>query len=496
MNHLALRCLALTAAAVTTAVLATACGNDASGTPGAQTLGDRLFPELGNGGYDTELYEVSYDYRPESPTMDSTVRMTARATQDLSEFSLDSAGQRLESVRVDGTDAQFRTEREKLIITPKSSVPEGDSFTVDITFVADRSANPLSPALNLPPDLPPEAQAILAENTPWVAAPDGFALLGQPDRAHVFFPSNDHPRDKAIVSFRVSTPADVQAVANGTRQSSTTDNGRTTVVYRTAQPIPTHVVQVAVGRLTEIDATANSGLPLRSYVPTAQTDALRPVVARTAEQLAWLETTLGRPFPFEQYGVLGVDSSYRDSALETATLSTFGATALAGPEDVEAPTMMHELVHQYFGDAVALWSWDDMWLSEGHAMYYQNRYAADRGFLDFEQRMLALYQSAAAARPDDGPPTRLSTAGGVLSDTDAPGAVTLYALRNTVGEDTFHRIEQTFLDRFLQKSASTADYVKVASEVAGRDLGSFFDEWLSGPNLPPMPGHPDWKPAE
>ena len=58
------------------------------------------------------------------------------------------------------------------------------------------------------------------------------------------------------------------------------------------------------------------------------------------------------------------------------------------------------------------------------------------------------------------------------------GALTLHALRLTVGDDAFVRILRTYLDRFGGKSASTADFVDVASEVAGHDLTAFFDTWL------------------
>ena len=61
-------------------------------------------------------------------------------------------------------------------------------------------------------------------------------------------------------------------------------------------------------------------------------------------------------------------------ALETAGLSTFGLGLSLPPKD-EAVTLVHELTHQYFGDAVSVQSWDDMWLSEGHARYYERRTA-------------------------------------------------------------------------------------------------------------------------
>ncbi|WP_410618782.1 M1 family metallopeptidase [Amycolatopsis sp. cmx-8-4] len=470
-------------------VLATTTPAVAAPAAGALSLGDRLYPALGNGGYDATSYDVGYDYRPGVTTMTSSITMRARATQALSSFGLDSAGQQITGVTVNGRQAAFRTQEKKLIVTPDRPLTRGLPFTVRVDYVADRSKNPASPAVHLPPgtDWPIKA---------WVNTPDGFAFMGQPDRAHLFFPSNDHPSDKAVFTFRITTPVDTTAVANGTLVSRRTDGDRTTFVYRTAHPIPTDVTQVAVGRFHTIDQTGPHGLPIRSYItntgdPSPMDDAAR----RTPGQVTWLEQAIGRPFPFERYGVLAVDSDYNGVALENPTLSTFSRYSLADTDEHQSPVMVHEITHQYFGDTVSVHNWDDMWLSEGHAMYYTNRYDDARGFRKMDDVMKDLCAADAETRSTEGPAAHLKSPAGVLFGTDAPGALTLYGLHNLVGPQTFRRIEQTFYDTFRGRSASTQDYVDVASKVSGKDLTDYFKSWLHGDTTPPMPGHPDWTSA-
>jgi hypothetical protein len=67
------------------------------------------------------------------------------------------------------------------------------------------------------------------------------------------------------------------------------------------------------------------------------------------------------------------------------------------------------------------------------------------------------------------------------------------ALRQEIGADAFERLERRWLSRFRGRSASTLDFIALASEVAGRDLTAFLQAWLHGTKTPPMPGHPDWK---
>ncbi|WUH91752.1 M1 family metallopeptidase [Streptomyces sp. NBC_00433] len=464
---------------------APARGGDKTPAPGAATAGDSLFGYLGNGGYDVGTYDVRYDYRAGRTTMESSVEIMATATQDLSDLSLDSVGQQITSVSVQGKAARFRTADEKLLIAPAHWLRKGQAFRIDIAFVADRSANPPSPAVL------PGQEDIHADH--WNNFPDGFALFGQPDRSHLFFPMNDHPSDKARVTFRITTPKALQAVAGGTLKSRTTRGDRTTYVYSTRDPIPTDTVQAAVGHFMTAEGTGPHGLPIRSFVDTKDFADAQVQLGRIASQLDWVEKKIGAPFPFETYGVLGVESY--PAAMESATLSTFTSSVGLTEGNDNDSTMVHELVHQYFGDAVSVRTWNDMWLSEGHASYYTFRYSADRGYTgsgSFEDNVHRAYTYDQDARPLDGPPGDLNDPLNVLGGTNAAGVVLLDGLDHMVGDATFQKIEGTFFKKFRNKAATTQDYIDVANQVSGRDVTGYVNSWIYGRTTPSAVGHPDW----
>ena len=50
-----------------------------------------MFPLAGNGGYDVSNYSLTLDYTPAGNRLTGTALITARATQNLSQFDLDSA---------------------------------------------------------------------------------------------------------------------------------------------------------------------------------------------------------------------------------------------------------------------------------------------------------------------------------------------------------------------------------------------------------------------
>jgi hypothetical protein len=67
------------------------------------------------------------------------------------------------------------------------------------------------------------------------------------------------------------------------------------------------------------------------------------------------------------------------------------------------------------------------------------------------------------------------------------GALTLHALRLQVGDEAFFNILRAYAERYQYKNATTADFIALAEEISGQDLGDFFDAWLYATEMPPIP---------
>ena len=207
--------------------------------------------------------------------------------------------------------------------------------------------------------------------------------------------------------------------------------------------------------------------------------------------MRWVEQQIGSKYPFETYGVLGV-GGVTGYALESATLSMFNVDYLAQPNTWDVATMVHELIHQYFGNAVSVRSWDDMWISEGHASYYSGVYQADKGLVKLDDFMRDAYNFEVENRATYGPPGRPADTLEVLGGTNAGGLLMLNDVNHVVGAKKFREIEHTFFERYRNKSASTQDYIDVANEVSGKDLTALIKSWIYGKTTPVPLGHPDW----
>ena len=110
--------------AIALLAVAAAPARAAGPSPGAAGIGDPLFPGLGNGGYDVQHYDLDLRYATSAPSqpIDGTVTIVARATQALSSFDLDFAGQSVGGVSVDGRPAQWRRDGDELVVTPRRSL--------------------------------------------------------------------------------------------------------------------------------------------------------------------------------------------------------------------------------------------------------------------------------------------------------------------------------------------------------------------------------------
>ncbi|WP_030235333.1 MULTISPECIES: M1 family metallopeptidase [unclassified Streptomyces] len=445
-------------------------------------VGDRLFPYLGNPGYDVAAYDLSFTY-PGTNTepLRAVTTIDAWTTADLERVNLDFAHGTVRSVEVDGEPAKFAAAGEDLVITPGKPVPDGNRMRITVRHTSD--------------PVPPKGR-----EGGWVRTADGLAMANQADAAHLVFPGNDHPSDKAMFTIRVTAPEGHTVVANGLPAGTHRSGGSTTWTYRTLHPMATELAQISIGRSTVLHRAGPQGLPVRDVVPTRHRKALEPWLKKTPGQITWMQSKVGR-YPFETYGLLVADVS-TGFELETQTLSLFERelfTEPAHPKWYVESIMVHELAHQWFGDSVSPRTWSDLWLNEGHATWYEALYAEERGGKPLRDRMKSAYGVSDGWREAGGPPAapKAPEPGkkiGIFRHNVYDGAaLVLYALRQEIGGTAFERLQRAWVSRHRDDTASTADFVRLAGEISGRDLAAFFQDWLYGEKTPPMPGHPDWK---
>lgn len=435
--------------------------------PGAPGIGDPYYPTYGNGGYDVSHYDLNLDYRPATDRLSGTTTVTATATQGLTSFDLDFALD-VSAVRVDGRPAAFTTSGEQeLVITPARTIPRGHRMTVAVTYSG----------------VPSTVKRY--GFTSWQRTPDGAVAANEPESAWWWFPSNDHPLDKATYDVTVRVPSDDQAISNGLLVSSRTSHGLTSYHWRERDPQATYLATLAVGHFDITHSRTRTGVPVINAYSTgldaATATAARASVERTAEIIDFLSGYFGR-YPFESAGGYVPDVTAR-FALENQTRIFYSPAFFAKGPDTSV--VAHELAHQWYGDDVSLARWSDIWLNEGFAGYAEWLWAEHEHQGTPQQLAQQVYDAHPANDPfwtvkpgDPGPENQFDDA---VYDR---GALAIQALRTTIGDRAFLTLLKAWPAQHRYGNGTITEFRLFAEKISGQDLDGFFRTWLFTPAKP------------
>ncbi|MEW6579571.1 MAG: M1 family metallopeptidase, partial [Chloroflexota bacterium] len=436
---------------------------------GPLTRGDPLAPDLGNGGIDVQHVALDLTIDPRAGTLEGSATLDIRATMHgLLSFGLDARDLDIQRVTVNGEETPFAVKRDKLIVELPAPLDYGTLFRVEIVY----SARPL----------PFRSRFVPFFDIGMFFTNGQVFTLNEPDGARTWFPCNDHPSDRATYEFRLTVPMPLVAVANGQLvQTVRHDDGTRTFIWRMTAPMATYLALVAAADYIVVKERTADGVSLQDYVYPSSADAARQVFGYTDEALGLLADMLG-PYPYSSYGHVVVP--HNSMALETQTMTAMPDAVLAASELDVFPLMVHELAHSWFGNAVTLESWDDIWLNEGFATYIEwlareARLGAEAGIAAraaAERSLLADARGTPLAYPL--PEELFGTA------SYDKGAWLLHMLRGAIGDDAFFAFLQTYAKQFRDRPTSTLDVWRLAESVSGQDLAWFFDQWLLQSGIP------------
>jgi aminopeptidase N len=439
-------------------------------------LGDEYFPLAGNQGYDVQHYDITLDFDPAVGDLSGTTVVEVKALADLDEFDLDLRGLEVQGVQVDGVAADYQRIDQELIVDPPKTVSAGSTFSVAVTYSGTPQA--LTSA-----DGYPEG---------WQHSGDTIFTLDEPEGAATWYPLNDHPSDKATYSFYLTVPEPYVAVANGSLLDTQELEGRRTYVWEMEQPMANYLASVVAGDLVLEQSTSPDGVQIRNYFARDVAEVARAAFASTGRAIDFFAGLFG-PYPFEVYGVVVPDASTKGAAMENQTASLFGRDVVEERmlrEYMREMYVSHELAHQWFGGSVTLAEWKDIWLNEGFATY------ASWLWLEKEygsRAMQVCAQSAYEAVASNevtllGDPGVDELFGSVVYER---GGLTLYALRDAVGDDLLFGILRDWASQHSYGSVTTEDFIALVKQktvgLAGFDAEAFFDAWLYQKALPDKP---------
>jgi aminopeptidase N len=462
--------LAATAAGLVTVLLGSTAS--AAPTPGAPGVGDLYYPTSGNGGYDVSHYNIRLTYNPATDLLTGTATILARTTQELSSFNLDFLLP-VKSVRVNNFLAKTTAANGELVVTPPAPLANNRDITVVVAYEGKPSETK-----------DPRGRTI------WKKTADGALAVDEPDIAQWWFPSSNHPTDKATFDVSILVPKGVEALSNGTFAGNQQNlNGWVRWNWRSAKPQATYLAFLVIGQYEVVQSTAPNGQPVVSAYGEdlgANAASARASIERSPEVAEFLSSVYGE-YPFEAQG--GVVSTGLGFALETQTRPVYSTAFFR--RGANTSVVAHELAHQWFGDSISVRNWRDIWLNEGFATYSEYLWAESQGDGTAAEIAQYYYDLRPASDPfwqvtigDPGSGNEFNVA---VYDR---GALTLHALRNAVGDEDFFEIVKAWPAAKKYGNAKIEEFIALAERISGKPLFDLFNTWLFTKGKPASLGNP------
>lgn len=308
-----------------------------------------------------------------------------------------------------------------------------------------------------------------------------------PDKGRHWLPIVDHPYDKATCEFIVTAPAHYQVVSNGIRIEETDlPNGNRLTHWKQSVPIASWLYTLGVARFAvqKVDEFDHKSIETWVY-PQDRVAGFYDFAIPTRQVLEFYSQYVG-PFAYEK--LANIQSNSVSGGMEAASAILYSENSVVGDRNERwRNVVIHEVAHQWFGNAVTESDWDDVWLSEGFATYFTSLYIEHAYGRDaFIKEMMSSKQTVEKFEARN-PNYRivhdnLSDMSKVTSShTYQKGSWILHMLRGMLGDDNFCKGIRSYYQKYYNGNATTADFRHEMELASGQNLEVFFDQWLYKP---------------
>lgn len=278
----------------------------------------------------------------------------------------------------------------------------------------------------------------------------------------------------------ITVPAGQTAAAPGELvETLPADGGRTTYHFR--QDIP--ATALAVNRYQPADAVID-GVAVHWDLLPEHAGQSAQILDLTRQVLTFFSERFG-PFPFQRLRISEIPPAMGGGVTVPEGIMLVPHVTPGLSHSTYWPELVaHEISHQWWGTTVKdihPWGW------EAFASYAADAFIAQsEGEARFQQ-LIKQHRDAylKAARLGD---VAILAARDRYQDRAYfqivydKGALVLHMLRYQIGDDAFWRTLREFAQRYAGKEATPWDFERVAEEVSGQDLRTFFFQWLSTTN--------------
>ena len=299
-----------------------------------------------------------------------------------------------------------------------------------------------------------------------------ISTYSEPDGAHTWWPCKDVISDKAdSLDFRLNVPEGVIVASNGSLVTEFNFGDWHRYYWKTSYPISTYLVSLAIypyETYSDWYTPLAGGDPMEVpfYVFPDHMDSVQTTYAQTVPMLEAFAAVYGEyPFLDEKYGHA---EFLEGGGMEHQTIRSLGGW----DEDLIA----HEAAHQWWGNMVTCADHSHIWLNEGMAMWSEAYWMGERyGFEEYKAHLAGISYFGPGTVIVEDPANEDIYFYGL---TYFKAGWVIHMLRGVLGDTDFFAGLAQYRANHAYGHATTADLQAAMETASGRDLTTFFQQWI------------------
>lgn len=318
-----------------------------------------------------------------------------------------------------------------------------------------------------------------------------------PNRTRHWLPTIDHPYDKATSEFIVTAPAKYKVISNGLlMEESDLGNNQKLTHWKQSVPVSSWLFVLGVAEFAVQYVDQFEGKSIQTWVYAKNRELGFYDFATPTKQVLEYYTKYVGPFAYEK--LANIQTPSVNGGMETSSAIFYGEDLVNGKRDERIRNIViHEIAHQWFGNAVTESTWDDAWLSEGFATYFtllfiEHAYGEEEFQKDLQKAKKTVMDMSAKWPNYSIVADRTAEMEPVTNNlTYQKGAWILHMLRVLMGDAAFQKGIQSYYRKYYHANATTDQFRMEMEKASGKNLEPFFKQWLYQPTNPVVQA--DWQ---
>ena len=311
-----------------------------------------------------------------------------------------------------------------------------------------------------------------------------------PNRGRHWLPIVDHPYDKASSEFIVKAPSHYKVVSNGLLlEESELGNSTRLTHWKQSVPVSSWLFVLGVADFAVKYVDEFRGKSIQTWVYAKNREAgFYDFDEPTKKVLEFYSNYVG-PYAYEK--LANIQTPSVNGGMETSSAIFYGEDLVTGKRDERTRNVViHEIAHQWFGNAITETTWDDAWLSEGFATFFtllfiEDEYGKEEYFKGIIKARKSVYDMSVKMPNFSIVSERTAEKEDVTSGiTYQKGAWVIHMLRDLIGEKNFKKGIQNYYAKYFNGNTTTDEFRAEMEKVSGKDLKLFFKQWLYQPINP------------